>query len=289
MKRFIPIILMTIILMSCQTKPSGNDDSSSKADEVMFEEIWRTDSIMKVPESVLYDAKRDVLYVANMNRNEAGEEIGFISKLKTDGTVIDLHWIDGLIEPRGMGINNDLLFATDHTRLIVIDIEKGVLKEAIPVEGAVFLNDLSISEDGTVYFSDMRGKKVQTFKDGKISDWIPTIDNPNGLYDEGDEILVSESGAKKVWRMNKETGEKELVVEGFGVDGIEYTGIDDYYIISEWAGRIHVVGNDTLYKVLDTREQEKNTADIGYNMKEKVVYVPTFYDNRVVAYQLEIK
>src|SRR6056297_1687298 len=104
MKRFIPIILMTTILMSCQTKPSGNDDSSSKVVEVMFEEIWRTDSIMKVPESVLHDAKRDVLYVANMNRNEAGEEIGFISKLKTDGTVIELHWIDGLIEPRGMGI-----------------------------------------------------------------------------------------------------------------------------------------------------------------------------------------
>jgi len=39
--------------------------------------------------------------------------------------------------------------------------------------------------------------------------------------------------------------------------------------------------------LLDTRAQKINAADIGYDKKKKVVYVPTFYKNNVVAYQLQ--
>ncbi|MCF8226777.1 MAG: hypothetical protein K9J30_12940 [Bacteroidales bacterium] len=287
MQRFIPLIVLLVFLWSCQSKTSGDAQAESGSLTFSLTELWRTDSIMKTPESVLYDPARNVLYVANMNRTEEGDDTGFISKLNTDGSVIELHWIDGLNEPRGMGIHGDLLFATDNDRLIVVDLETGELKKMVPVEGAQFLNDLSVSKDGTVYFSDSRGGKVQTYKDGKITDWIPEINGPNGLFDEGDKILVAASGDQELRLVNKETGEYDVVVTGFGIDGIEYTGIDDYYIISEWSGRMHIIGNDTIQKVLDTREQEINSADIGYNMKEKVVYVPTFFDNRVVAYQLK--
>jgi hypothetical protein len=37
---------------------------------------------------------------------------------------------------------------------------------------------------------------------------------------------------------------------------------------------------------LDTKAAQSNTADIGYNAAEKVVYVPTFYKNKVAAYKL---
>ena len=36
-------------------------------------------------------------------------------------------------------------------------------------------------------------------------------------------------------------------------------------------------------------DQEINAADIGFNIAEQTVYVPTFFDNRVVAYRLEKK
>jgi hypothetical protein len=39
--------------------------------------------------------------------------------------------------------------------------------------------------------------------------------------------------------------------------------------------------------LLDTREQKVNSADIGYDAKNKIVYVPTFFRNSVVAYQLK--
>jgi len=289
MKKFIPLIVILIFLWSCQTKTSS--DNQSEPDPITFSlsELWATDTIMKTPESVLYDAKRGVLYVANMNRTEEGDDTGFISRLDTDGTVIDMYWIDGLNEPRGMGIHGDLLFATDMDRLLVIDIEKGEVQQMVPVEGSVFLNDLSIAEDGTVFFSDSRSDKVQTYKDGEITDWIPEISGPNGLFDEGEEILVGAQGAEEVRLVNKETGDYKVLASGVRVDGIEHTGIDDYYIVSEWKGVIHMIGNDTIQKLLDTEAQKKNTADIGYNMEKKIVYVPTFFDNRVVAYQLEME
>ncbi len=102
-------------------------------------------------------------------------------------------------------------------------------------------------------------------------------------------MIMSESGASEVRNINLETGEYEVIARGIGVDGIEYTGIDDYYIMSEWGGRIYVVGNDTLQKVLDTQEQKINSADIAYDMKNRHVFVPTFFDNRVVAYELKVE
>jgi hypothetical protein len=39
--------------------------------------------------------------------------------------------------------------------------------------------------------------------------------------------------------------------------------------------------------LLDTREQKRNSADIGYNPKDKIIYVPTFFKKSVVAYQLK--
>ena len=40
-------------------------------------------------------------------------------------------------------------------------------------------------------------------------------------------------------------------------------------------------------QLLDTRTQKINSADIGYDPKGKVVYVPTFFVNTVAAYELK--
>jgi hypothetical protein len=42
----------------------------------------------------------------------------------------------------------------------------------------------------------------------------------------------------------------------------------------------------TVTKLIDSREEKINTADIGYNVSKKILYVPTFLKNSVVAYQL---
>ncbi|MFC2089225.1 SMP-30/gluconolactonase/LRE family protein [Bacteroidota bacterium] len=288
MRNLVAVSVLLIFLWSCQTK-NANQNSESEASTFSLTELWKTDNIMKTPESVLFDPQRNVLYVANMNKVDEGYEKGFISKLALDGTVIDLHWITGLHEPRGMGIYENRLFATDNTRLIVIDLEKEELVETIPVEGSVFLNDLAISKEGTVYFSDSRGSKVQTYKDGRIRDWFEEYYDPNGLSDQGEDMLICATSVGEVRRVNKETGEHEVLATGIGGDGIEFTGYEGYYIVSEWSGKIHIIGKDTVQTILNTEEQKINSADFGYDPIKKIVYVPTFYDNRVVAYELKMK
>jgi len=72
-----------------------------------------------------------------------------------------------------------------------------------------------------------------------------------------------------------------------GGDGIEPIGNGDY-IISCWIGLIYYLDKDGKIEILlDTRDQKRNTADIGYDPKNKIVYVPTFFKNSVVAYKLK--
>jgi sugar lactone lactonase YvrE len=79
------------------------------------------------------------------------------------------------------------------------------------------------------------------------------------------------------------------ITEGMegGTDGIAFTQNGEY-VVSCWAGVIYYVKADGSKQVLlDTREIKSNTADVGYDQKNKIVYVPTFWKNSVVAYQLK--
>ena len=49
----------------------------------------------------------------------------------------------------------------------------------------------------------------------------------------------------------------------------------------------YVKGDGSKEKLLDTKDQKINSADIGYDAKNKIVYVPTFWKNGIVAYQLK--
>ena len=72
-----------------------------------------------------------------------------------------------------------------------------------------------------------------------------------------------------------------------GTDGIENVEGKDF-LVSCWGGTVWYVKEDgTKTLLLDTREQKINAADIGYDAKNKIVYVPTFWKNSVVAYQLQ--
>jgi hypothetical protein len=44
-----------------------------------------------------------------------------------------------------------------------------------------------------------------------------------------------------------------------------------------------------MEQLLDTREKKVNSADIGYDPVNQIVYVPTFFKNNVVAYKLNLK
>jgi hypothetical protein len=71
-----------------------------------LEKLWETEGF-KVPESVLYEESRDVIFVANIDGNSAEKDgAGSIALLNPDGSIRDSAWVEGLDAPKGMAIAN---------------------------------------------------------------------------------------------------------------------------------------------------------------------------------------
>ncbi len=248
---------------------------------------WETDTLLRTPESVLYDAKEKILYVSEIDGvpNEKDGK-GAIAKVSLDGKILSTNWVTGLNAPKGMGIYKGKLYVADLTEVVVIDIEKAKIVQRIPVEGSVFLNDISIDKEGIVYVSDTRNYKVYRIEKGFVVTLLQNLQGPNGLLAVGDELLILDKGALQKMLAS---GSITNVTDGMdpSTDGIECVKKDEY-IVSAWSGVIYYVfANGSKQTLLDTRAQKLNTADIGYDARSRIVYVPTFYGNRVVAYDLK--
>ncbi len=254
---------------------------------------WETDSTLKVPESVLYDATNKVLYVSNIDGTEpwGKDGKGSIGKVGLDGKIIQAEWVTGLNAPKGMGMYKGKLYVADVTEIVVIDIAKGKTVDRWPINGAVGLNDISVDTKGSLYVSDSKARKVYAMPVSlpkKMSFILDSnqLKRPNGVLLYGNNLYVLDDGS--MYRMEKNNTLTKITdgMEG-GTDGIENVQGKDF-IVSCWGGAIwYVKENGTKTLLLDTREQKINAADIGYDAKNKIVYVPTFWKNSVVAYQLQ--
>jgi len=69
------------------------------------------------------------------------------------------------------------------------------------------------------------------------------------------------------------------------IDGIRPAG-DGSYLVSHWEGRVFSVSpSGRVVELMDAAGQF-NTADFEYLTDHRLLIVPTFVDNRVVAYRL---
>jgi sugar lactone lactonase YvrE len=254
--------------------------------------LWETDSVLKVPESVLYDEKNQVLYVANIDGKEpwGKDGKGSIGKVGLDGKIIAVDWVSGLNAPKGMGLYNGKLYVADLGEIVVIDIAKGMIEEKYALD-AVALNDISISEKGVLYISDSRMKKVYKVPLSNPSLYATVLDStqlkgPNGVLFHKGNLYVLDAGKMHRVEVNGTLRQLAEGMEG-GTDGIEnVTGNE--FIVSTWSGVVYYVNADGTKQVLmDGRAQKINSADIGYNTKKRIVYVPTFWKNSVAAYELK--
>lgn len=266
---------------------------SPPATQAGLTEIWRTDDVLSTCESVLYNEDLDLLFVSCINGSPAEKNgKGFIALLKTDGSIKKLEWVTGLNAPKGMGILDGKLYVADIDELVVVDIKNAKVSDRIKVEGASFLNDIAIGAGGKIYFTDSDTGIVWIYSDGDLKKWITEgLSRPNGLFIEADRVLLTSSGSQDLRIINKATGEMKVVTTEIGHgDGVEFTGKEGYYITSSWSGEVFLIKPDfSKVSLLKTSDQEINSADIGFNMEEQVIYVPTFFDNRVVAYKLNIR
>jgi hypothetical protein len=249
--------------------------------------IWQTDSIINLPESVLHDPKADVLYVSIMgNSADAKDSIGGVAIFTTDGKVTNMDWITGLNSPKGMAISGNKLYIADVSDIVVVDIPKAKVERRIPVEGAVFLNDVTASDKGVVYVSDSRTKRIHQLANNKVSLYLENIDGVNGLKAIGDVLYIA-GGGKGILKADAKKNLTKMASLPQGGDGIEPIGNGDF-IYSSWPGYIYYVYADGKSELLlDTHLDKINTADIGYDPVKRTVYIPTFFKKSVMAYRLE--
>ena len=251
-----------------------------------LQQLWESKEKLPVPESVLYVPDTKELYVSLIDgEGNAKDGQGGIAVLNLDGSLKNATWITGLNAPKGMALHRGLLYIADITAVVVVDIITGNIIDEIEIEGSVFLNDVTTDSYGTVYVSDTRLNKIYRVKNGKYDVYMDNVNAANGLKHIGADLYVL--AGKELWRVN---AQKEIAVVAKGLeqngDGIEPVGNGDF-LVTCWPGLIyHIKADGTLTKLLDV-QGKMNTADLGFNPEQKVLYIPTFNSNSVVAYQLK--
>jgi hypothetical protein len=276
-KTILSLALIIVVLMSVS------------AQKATVQKLWATDTILKVPESVLVDDKENCIWVSNIDGASNGKDgKGSIRNLSQTGTPINLEWITGLNAPKGMAKYKQELYVADLTELVVIDIKKATIIKRIPIEGSVFLNDVTVNSKGAVFVSDSRTGKVHRYENNTTTIEVENLQGPNGLLSIEDQLLILDRGSLLSVTPG---GAISKIMDGMdpSTDGIERVA-PNQYIVSCWNGIVYyVVAGAQKITLFDTRSDKINSADIGYDAKKKIIYVPTFMKNSVVAYQLQIQ
>jgi DNA-binding beta-propeller fold protein YncE len=285
-------------LYSCDSSPRTAETETAEtqvAEEqapIRLEQVWATDTVMRAPESVLFDQGRNLIYVANIGavNKETRDGDGFISRISPEGQVQDLKWVTGLNDPKGMGLHNNVLYVTDLSQIVSINAETGAILKRHDVPGAQFLNDITTDTEGNVYASDSDKRKIFQLNNGQVSEWISETkeERPNGLLKEDGRMISADFASGNIRFIDPQTKEYTDWASGIqGADGIVGDGQGGYFI-SSWHGEVHFVNEEGQnWNVLNTREQKINAADIDFIKRDNLLLVPTFFDNRVVAYRVQ--
>jgi hypothetical protein len=258
------------------------------------------------PESVLYDEAGDRYLVSNVNGKPfEADGNGYIAVLAPDGSVTNPKWIAGGVKkvkldaPKGMGITGGILYVADITVVRKFDAKDGTPKGDIPVEGATFLNDISVTPDGRIYVSDSGLKggasgleptgtdAVYIIEKGKIRPIAKMKDlgQPNGVLATDTGVLVVTFGTGVLYRLDNDGKRKDItpIPEGM-LDGI--VAVEDALLISSW--KASAIYKGKLHGTFDVVVPNvKNPADIGFDKKRGRVLVPRFTDDVVEAYDVK--
>jgi sugar lactone lactonase YvrE len=264
------------------------DTDHVKPHSVALNEQWATDTVLRTPESVLYDPTNAHIFVSNINgfNPSTPDGDGFITKLDKTGKVEVLKWAQGLNDPKGLAIYKNKLYVADLTDLVEIDLASGQIIARYPAPNALFLNDLTVDHKGVIYISDMEGNSIYQFKDQQVSLFLgkDIIKGPNGLLAENKKLYTVNGDQYETDYVSKATTMTPLGI--VDADGIEKDKFGNFFI-SSWGGEVYyVLKSGEKVKILDTQAQGVNAADIDYIEKDNILLVPTFFNNRVVAYKV---
>lgn len=158
--------------------------------------LWETSGLL-APESVVFDRERQQFYVSNMGTWGEGQTPGdgFISRVSAAGRILDLRWVNGFDNPKGLALANDRLYVGDDSDLVEVDPAAGaVTARYAPRDGPGGFNDCTADPTGTVYVFSRRLSTVFRLRAGTLERWaavdVTEAGDPNGLLAEDDRLLL---------------------------------------------------------------------------------------------------
>ncbi len=254
-------------------------------------EAWRTAPLFAVPETVVRDPASGALFVSGWDGYHPSPEEGkqAVSKLSADGGVTNARWAEGLRNPVGLAVKGDRLYVVESGGLAELELATGKLLRRIAIPGGG-LNDLAVSEDGTVYVSDFRAGAILRVREGASEVWLkgPQIGRPNGLHLDGGRLLIGNNADGCVKSVDLETREVRTVARlGAGtIDGIE-KGAAGNLLVSHNEGRLfRITPAGEVTRLLDTTVIGLPCANFAWIEESRLAVCPAFTENRVVAWRI---
>jgi len=255
-----------------------------------LEKVWTSPDGLNVPESACYNSTEGIIYVSNivgMHNIKDGE--GFLSKLNGQGEFITKEWVKGLNAPKGIGCTKKKLFVTDIDQVVEVDLASGKVTNTYRNSKSKSLNDVTIASDGTVFISDSGGNCI--FKIGKESLEVflqsDQLEKMNGILAEGNLLYL---GSKNNFiSVDQKSKAIRILAENAGyLDGIVKVG-KNQFVTSDFKGKVQLIepGKD-IEVLMNTTDLKVNAADLGYIPSQNLLLVPTFLDNKVIAFKLKL-
>jgi hypothetical protein len=273
--------------------------NSANADSDKMELIWELDGL-KNPESVIYDHQLNLLFVSNVNGGPNDKDNnGFISIISINGNMLNEKWVEGLDAPKGLAIHERILYVADIDQLVAIDIDHGRIVNRYKVDDAKFLNDVTSSNNGDIYVSDMVLNRIHKLSADNFQIWIESeqLDNPNGLHFSEDDIILGSWGKMTdgfntdvpghLKRISINTKNITSIGDGSPIgnlDGVEGSDETGFYV-TDWmnGGLFYIEANGNTTKLLTLSQ---GSADHEFIEKKSLILIPMMKDNKLLVYKI---
>ena len=298
------ILIFSLSIVACSedkgtTEKAVTETIAKTSSSQPLELVWATSGFNN-PESVVYDAQNNVLYVSNVN-GSAGDKDGngYIAKVSMEGEILEREWVKGLNAPKGLAIYGNKLYTTDIDTLIEIDITTATISHQYQVADAKFLNDVAASSNGEIFVSDMMLNRIHRLSDNNFIIWLESteLENPNGILVEDGNLIIGSWGVMSDGFATETPGNLKAIsiadksISSIGgapignLDGVESAGSGGYYVTDWMAGKLYHV--NAFGQATSLLELEQGMADHEVILEKNLIFLPMMNNNKLLAYKIK--